>query len=85
MVSCGADLCLAFPAGRATGTRNCLRAAELAGIACLTVTPGSPLTTLSATFASANGRCGPLSMGPTAEGAARIVLRHLPLTAQLVS
>lgn len=32
MVAAGADVCLAFPLGRSTGTRDCMRRAEAAGI-----------------------------------------------------
>jgi hypothetical protein len=32
MVAAGADLCLAFPLGRSTGTRDCMRRAKAAGI-----------------------------------------------------
>jgi hypothetical protein len=32
MVNAGADLCLAFPVGRSSGTRSCIRLARAAGI-----------------------------------------------------
>ncbi|MFI6510064.1 SLOG family protein [Streptosporangium sp. NPDC050855] len=38
MVTLGAHLCLAFPAGAATGTRDCMRRAKAAGIEVVEVT-----------------------------------------------
>jgi len=41
MVDLGADVCLAFPIGESRGTRDCIRAAEKAGIPVL-VREGGP-------------------------------------------
>jgi YspA, cpYpsA-related SLOG family len=82
MIGSGADLCLAFPVGPAAGTGHCVRQAGIAGIPCLTVTAGTPLTELSARFTVEPTSSPELTAGPTTAGIASVLLHRLPLTPQ---